>query len=138
MAQFQGGCICGQITYAANAEPLFSGVCHCKDCQRGTGSAFSCVVAVPDAQFAVTGTPKHHTHTGGSGKGVTISFCPNCGSRLFSQVEAMQGVTMIEAGTLDDTSVFQPQMHIFRDSAQHWFPFAEGMVTFPKMPPMAG
>lgn len=138
MAMFQGGCMCGQVTYRAEAEPLFSGVCHCKDCQRGTGSAFSCVVAVPDAALAVTGTPKRHTHTGGSGKGVTIAFCAQCGSRLFSQVEMMAGVTMIEAGTLDDTALFEPQVHIFRDSAQHWFPFTEAMVTFARMPPMGG
>ncbi len=136
MATFQGRCICGGITYTAEAEPVFSGVCHCKECQRGTGSAFSCVVAVPSPTLQIVGTPKRHTHTGGSGQGVHIAFCGHCGARMFSEVDAMPGITMIEVGTLDDARDFVPQVHIFRDSAQHWFPFTDAMTTFPRMPPM--
>lgn len=136
MAVFEGGCLCGAVRYRAEAEPVFTGTCHCSDCQRGTGSAFSCEVAVPTPTVAVTGALTRHTHTGGSGKGVTTAFCPVCGSRLLAEVALMPGITMIAAGTLDNARDFVPEAHIFRDSAQHWFPFVEGMVSFPKMPPM--
>lgn len=137
MAVFEGGCLCGAVRYRAEAEAIFSGACHCSDCQRGTGSAFSCVVAVPSAALSVTGALTRHTHKGDSGKGVTISFCPVCGSRLLSQVEMMAGATMIEAGTKDNARDFVPQVHVYRDSAQHWFAF-DGLVSFPKMPPQGG
>ena len=67
---------------------------------------------------------------------MTSAFCPVCGSRLLAEVEVLPGITMIAAGTLDNARDFVPGAHIFRDSAQHWFPFVEGMVTFAKMPPM--
>ena len=49
MAEIVGGCLCGQVRYSGTAEPMFTGVCHCKDCQRETGTAFNIVIAVPQA-----------------------------------------------------------------------------------------
>jgi hypothetical protein len=43
MGEMTGGCLCGQVRYSANAEPAFVGVCHCKHCQKQTGSAFSVI-----------------------------------------------------------------------------------------------
>ena len=55
MREMSGGCLCGQVKYSANADPAFVGVCHCKNCQRTSGTAFSVVVAVPKAALSVTG-----------------------------------------------------------------------------------
>ena len=120
------------------AEPIFAGVCHCTNCQRHTGSAFSCVIAVPKPALAITGATRTFRHKGDSGHDVVTTFCPVCATRLTSEATVMADVAMIEAGTLDDKQAFVPHVHIYRDSAQHWFPFVEGMVTFPKMPPMGG
>ena len=45
--KIEGGCLCGKVRYSADAEPAFVGVCHCKNCQKGTGTAFSVVVGIP-------------------------------------------------------------------------------------------
>jgi hypothetical protein len=70
--KFTGACLCGKIRYSANADPVFMGVCHCKDCQHVTGSAFAAAVAIPEATLSVQGTPKAFTVKGQSGKGACI------------------------------------------------------------------
>ncbi|MCC6718643.1 MAG: GFA family protein [Acetobacteraceae bacterium] len=138
MAQFKGGCLCGAVRYAATAEPIFSGVCHCTNCQKHTGSAFSCVIAVPKPALSITGRTGEFRHKGDSGKDVITTFCPVCASRLTSEATVMAGVVMIEAGTLDDPGVFEGKTHIYCASAQPWVAFPEGAARFPTMPPMAG
>src|SRR4051794_28887014 len=58
MAKLDGHCLCGQIAYTSDAEPIMTAVCHCADCQRQTGTTFSLVVAVPRDQLRIHGTPK--------------------------------------------------------------------------------
>lgn len=134
MPQFSGGCLCGKIHYSANADPIFMGVCHCKDCQRGTGSAYEAVVAVPEATLTIEGVPKSFSAKGDSGNPVHRSFCGDCGSTLMSRADIMQGVVMLTVGTLDDASQFKPAMQIFCDSAQPWAILSGDVQRFPKMP----
>jgi hypothetical protein len=129
-----GGCLCGQVRYSAEAEPVFVGVCHCRNCQKQTGSAFNIVVAIPKAALSVTGSPKTYNDRGDSGKALPRSFCPQCGSTLFDEAEAMPGVVMIAAGTLDDAAAVRPTMEIFCDSAQPWVQLGGEMKRFPRMP----
>ena len=46
-----GRCLCGAVRYTLTADPAFSAICHCRDCQRFTGSAFGAIVAVPKTAF---------------------------------------------------------------------------------------
>ena len=57
MPQITGSCVCGQLRYTAQAEPIFSAVCHCKTCQKQTGTAFRVVIAVPLAAVSIQGSP---------------------------------------------------------------------------------
>ena len=138
MPEMTGGCRCGQIRYKANAEPVFTGVCHCKDCQKQSGTAFNIVVAVPQSAMSIQGSPKTFSVTADSGKQNVSRFCPNCGSTILSEPGALPGVAVLRAGTLDDTSWLKPSMEIFCDSAQSWIQLGGGMQRFPKMPPMGG
>ncbi|HEV2333983.1 MAG TPA: GFA family protein [Stellaceae bacterium] len=134
MPQITGGCRCGQVRYSANAEPAFTGVCHCTNCQKESGTAFSVVIAVPQAALAIQGSPKSYTSKGDSGKAVVAKFCPNCGSTLLSEPELMPGMSIVRAGTLDDTSWLKPTMEIYCDSKQPWVELGGGLQSFPKMP----
>jgi hypothetical protein len=118
--KIEGGCLCGKVRYSADAEPTFVGVCHCKNCQKGTGTAFSVVVALPTPALTVQGTLQTFTGRGDSGKATYRRFCPECGSALIDEAEIMPNVTMIMAGTLDDASWVKPASEIFCDSAQPW------------------
>src|SRR5689334_25048475 len=82
MPQMNGGCLCGHVRYSANVDPIFSAVCHCKTCQKQTGTAFRVVVAVPQPAVLVQGSSNTYTRTGDSGQQVVNRFCPHCGSTV--------------------------------------------------------
>jgi hypothetical protein len=134
MREMAGGCLCGQVRYSANADPVFVGVCHCKNCQRQTGTAFSVLVGVPNSALSIQGQLKTFHDTGDSGLRLERNFCPECGSPIFTDVAAIPGVAFIKAGTLDDTSWLDPKMHIYCDSKEQWTPMPEGVQVFAKMP----
>jgi hypothetical protein len=134
MAKIEGGCSCGKIRYASDAEPIFQGLCHCKSCQKTTGSSYSVVVAVPTPGLTVTGTMKVYDSKGDSGQGTHHGFCPDCGSPLIGTADVMQDVSMIRAGTLDDASWLKPAMEIYCSSKMPWVSLGGDLQSFPKMP----
>jgi len=134
MASITGGCLCGKVRYSADVEPAFTGVCHCRNCQKETGSAFAIVVAVPQPALSVQGELKTYEDKGDSGQALFRRFCPECGSTVIDEAAVMPGVVMIQAGTLDDPSWLKPGMQIFCDSAQPWVQLSGEWQRFPKMP----
>ena len=134
MTNLQGGCLCGKVRYTVSADPVFSGVCHCTSCQKGTGSAFSVVLAVPSSGVAVTGALTSYVGKGDSGKDITKRFCPTCGSPISVEPALMPDMTLIEVGTLDDPSADKPTMHIYCRSKMDWMPIPVVVGAFPAMP----
>ncbi len=135
MPDIKGGCLCGKVTYSANVEPIFVGICHCTNCQKATGSAFGTVLAIPTSALTVTGTTSRFDGKGDSGSATHRDFCPVCGSTVAQSADLMAGVTMIPVGTLDDPSWVKPPMQIYCDSAMPWVSLGGEMKSFPKMPP---
>jgi hypothetical protein len=111
--KIEGGCLCGKVRYSAEAEPTFVGVCHCKNCQKGIGSAFAIVVAVPKPALSIQGNIKTFDDRGDSGQIMHRRFCPECGASLIDEAQAMPNVVMIQAGTLDDPSWVKPAVEIY-------------------------
>jgi hypothetical protein len=134
MAKIAGGCLCGKVRYIAEAEPAFVAVCHCTDCQKFTGSAFGVVVGVPKPALSIQGKVTTYSKNGDTGRSISRQFCPECGSSIAEEVEAVPGVVMIASGTLDDTSWLKPGMQIYCDSAQSWVKLGGEMQSFAKMP----
>ena len=135
MSKLEGGCLCGSVRYTSNAEPAMTVVCHCKDCQKQTGTAYSILVAVPEESFTVTGDSlKIFRNVGGSGQPVQRHFCNKCGSPIISKVTVIPGKVFIKAGTLDDTSWLQPQMNIWCSSRQPWVTIEENLPKAEKNP----
>ena len=136
MTTMMGGCLCGAVRYESTGEPTFSLLCHCRDCQRASGSAYNAAVRVPAAGFRITsGTPKLYVKAADSGNTVTRAFCPECGSPLFLQVSARPDLVGIRVGTLDDPSGFRPQAHIFVKSAQPWDHMDPALPQYETYPP---
>jgi hypothetical protein len=130
-----GGCLCGAVRYEIDGEPIFSGHCHCVDCQKVTGTGHVSVVAVPADAVKVTGKLSSYAVTADSGQPYTRFFCSNCGSFIYGEPSAMPGVRTVTAGTLDDTSVFEPQMVIYTKSRPAWDVIDSGLPEFESMPP---
>ena len=124
-----GQCLCGAIKYEIENAPAMTGICHCKNCQRQAGSAFSTLGGVPREEFAITeGTPKLYEDTAiASGNPVQRYFCGNCGSPIYSAISAQPDTIYLKTGTLDDTSNFEPQFHAWCDSKQNWVTLEEGV-----------
>jgi hypothetical protein len=108
---FAGGCLCGRVRYTVEGEPNFAAVCHCRSCQRYTGSAFEPVMVFPSQAVQVQGDLKTYDDVGDSGKFVHRRFCPNCGSGVIADVDVMPGVTIVLAGSLDEPAVFKSTQH---------------------------
>ena len=125
-----GGCACGAVRYEIAANPIFMLNCHCRDCQRATGSAYAPVVVVPRAALRLTGELKYFKLTGDAGKYVDRGFCPNCGSRILGNLERYPDIVGILAGSLDDPSLHKPVMDIFTASAHHWDAMAPEIQKF--------
>ena len=134
MASITGGCLCGRVRYIVTGEPAFSGLCHCRNCKRYTGSAFEALIAFPAASVSVQGELRTYDDTGDSGQPVHRRFCPNCGSGVVNEVDVLPGVTIVLAGTLDDPAAFKPAMDVYWSSAQPWVHTSDERTRFPKMP----
>ena len=132
--KIEGGCLCGKVRYSAEADPAFVGLCHCKNCQRFSGTAFASVVGLPKPALKLQGELKTFTDRGDSGKAMLRRFCPECGSSVIEEAEAMPNMVMILIGTLDDASWVKPTMEIYLDSAQPWVSLGGERQRFAKMP----
>lgn len=133
--KFTGSCLCGSVRYECSAEPIAMGNCHCRDCQKATGSAYASGLLVPQSAVTIIGDVKYHEVIGDSGGLVGRGFCPNCGSLLFSKPPNPELMGIL-AGSLDDPSWFNPTMDLYTASAQPWDYMNPNLSKFAKMPSM--
>ena len=129
-----GGCACGAVRYECDADPIFTGNCHCRDCQKAGGGAFAPAIAVPAAALKVSGSVKFYDSKVDNGNTMSRGFCTNCGSRVTGKSSGMPDVMIVLAGTLDDPTLFKPQMDIYTASAQPWDHMDPALPKFPTMP----
>jgi hypothetical protein len=117
------------VKYEVKNSPTVTGVCHCKNCQRQAGSAFSTLAGVPRSEFTFTaGSPKLYRDSDtSSGNTVERYFCGTCGSPIYSAIPSQPDTLFLKTGTLDDTSSFKPQFHVWCDSKQNWVKLEAGV-----------
>jgi len=129
---FEGGCDCRYIRYRLTDKPLFVHCCHCRWCQRETGSAFvlnamieADRVELLHGEVDVVDTPSH------SGKGQKIARCPTCRIAVWSNYAGGgDAVRFVRVGTLDEPDRFPPEVHIFTASKQPWVVLPPGTPAF--------
>ena len=107
-------------------------ICHCTNCQKQGGAAFSVNVIFPKGSLDINGDPRVYKDSGDSGKKVYRHFCAKCGSPIISEGETFSNFTVVKAGTLDDLSWVQPTMAVYCDSAQSWVKLDLELQEFPK------
>ena len=129
-----GGCLCGRVRYETDAEPAWTAICYCRDCQRASGSGYMPVMGVRRADMRISGETKAFEVAAQRGPS-TRHFCPTCGSLIFGGVEGPADATMsVYVGTLDDPSVWSPQIAIFTRSRQPWDCAVAGATEYEAMP----
>ena len=128
-----GGCQCGKIRYEITAEPQLVYTCHCLDCQRLSGSAFSLGIVVPEDGFRLSGIePRRLERIADSGRTNIRLVCPECGTSICGLPR--DGLHRVRAGTLDDTSWLRPTRHIWTRSKQPWVVFGTEDEIFEGQP----
>jgi hypothetical protein len=136
--EIKGGCLCGAVRYTAEADPTNATVCHCRDCQKFTGSAFAALVRVNKDKVTIEGTLKTFSSIGGSGSAILRHFCPACGSSIAEEPGTRPGMLILNVGTFDDPSVTKPGREIFRDDALPWVEVNGDIPRFAKRPSRDG
>jgi hypothetical protein len=132
-----GGCLCGAVTYSFDRDKVVSTHhCHCTDCQKSTGSGKATIVFVPSDAVDMKGDLKTYTVQGTAGSHVKRGFCGTCGSPLVSFIEENPGLTIIKAGSLDDSSWVQVASSFWSDSARSWSPVDPTCDSVPQNPAM--
>jgi hypothetical protein len=119
---FEGGCTCRAVRYRMTSRPLFVHCCHCRWCQRETGSAFALNAMIEaDRVPLLAGEPEIVPTPSNSGKGQKIARCPACRIALWSNYAgAGDAVYFVRVGTLDEPDRLPPDIHIFTASKQPW------------------
>jgi hypothetical protein len=117
---FSGGCACGAIRYTCAAKPIVAWKCHCRDCQRASGGAFTSVFYVAKSALTVTGEIKYYEAQTKSGNTNSRGFCPGCGSPLCALPSVLPTFVGLFIGSLDEPSRVRPTMELWTVSAQPW------------------
>jgi len=129
----EGGCDCGAVRYRMEDRPLFVHCCHCRWCQRETGTAFALNAMIEsDRVTTLKGAPETVLTPSSSGRGQKIVRCPSCRIALWSHYGgAGEKVKFIRVGTLDNPDLLPPDIHIYTASKQPWVVIPAGARAVP-------
>lgn len=130
-----GGCQCCAVRYELKATPLPPIICHCKECQKQSASAFGMTLPVLRRDLnLLSGDLREWRRLADSGRQLACYFCPQCGTRLYHSSSMGPEFWHLKPGTLDDTSRLEPVAQVWTESAQPWLKLAGELTSFPGQP----
>jgi hypothetical protein len=128
----EGGCGCGAVRYRLDDEPIFVNNCHCRLCQRqtGTGSAVNAFIESDKLEHLSGELSEHELETGSGGTQIVVR-CAKCGTPVWSHYPRLgRKGAAVRVGTLDDPSAVRPDAAIFVADKPAWAPLPEGVPQF--------
>jgi len=126
---FQGGCECGSVRYRMTDEPIFVNCCHCRDCQKITGSAFAINALIEAERIDVSEGADNLSTVEGATR------CRRCHSLLWAEHRDFGGrIKFLRVGTLDEAQHVSPDAHFFLRSKHLWVSVPEGVPSFETLP----
>jgi hypothetical protein len=129
--KLEGGCACGAVRYRLTSAPMFVHCCHCRDCQRQTGSAFALNALIEtDRIVLLSGDPEPVAVPTDSGRPHDIHRCPTCKTAVWSNYGGRAALRFVRVGTLDDPTPLRPDVHIYIRSKQPWVVLPDGVPAF--------
>jgi hypothetical protein len=127
----EGGCACGSLRYRIRSKPMFVHCCHCKDCQRQTGTAFALNALIETERVELlSGDPHPSPMPTDSGRPHSIFRCADCGTAVWSQYGGLAKLRFVRVGTLDDPAALPPDVHIYTRSKLPWVMLPPGVRAF--------
>ncbi len=135
MSEIEGGCNCGAVRYRLSGDPITVAICHCANCRRQSGSAFSVNVIVAGDAMRLSGDlATFEDHDTESGQPVLRQFCAVCGSPIRSLSAASPKVAIVKAGTADEPGRFVPAIHVWTSAALPWVDIPADLPQYPRNP----
>jgi hypothetical protein len=131
----KGHCLCGAVSYTIQGKAIRMAQCHCKDCQRASGTGHMSLAFFKKDEVAIAGKTASYPSTADSGNINTRHFCPTCGSRVYGENSARPGVIGITVGCLDKNDWFSPQAVVYTQGRAAWDKTPEDVPNFERMPP---
>ena len=136
MTVLTGGCQCGEVRYEVASAPLELYVCHCRECQAQSASAFGISVIVSSADVRIVkGALKRWSRPADSGRTIDYFFCPNCGSRVFGGDKDREDTISVKGGSLDTPPDLARAVHIWTARKMPGVVIPGDAVQFPGEPP---
>jgi len=130
----EGGCLCGAVRYRVTNAPAGTGACHCKFCQRRTGSAFGIGAYFRQEDVAITRgvLTSYEYRSDESGRWLRMEFCPTCGTTVTWTFELLPGTRAVAGGTFDDPSWLKIEWHSWLRSAHPWMVLPADVTQHPQ------
>jgi hypothetical protein len=128
----EGGCACGKMRYRLASRPIYVHCCHCRDCQRQTGSAFVINALIETGRVEkLDGETKAVAVPTDSGRPHEIHRCQLCETAVWSHYGGFQALSFVRVGTLDEPGALPPDVHIYTRSKLPWVTLPAGVPAFP-------
>jgi len=124
---YSGQCLCGNIKYSFEYDPMMHFQCHCNTCQGVWGTSLS-ALAMPKHELTTEGEISTHSITGGSGMGMHYYFCSNCGVKVYNEPELLGGMIYIPAGALYNDIEFNPTVELWSGNRPKWMQKAPTII----------
>ena len=134
MTEHIASCHCGALRLICTGEPRKVSMCHCRDCQRRSGSAFSVAIFYLREQVRVEGETHCFERESASGHPVRFQFCPRCGSNLFWEPARLPQLIGVALGGFANPGFVAPTQSVFTGQRHHWVSLPPEMVCFDALP----
>ncbi|HVN01843.1 MAG TPA: GFA family protein [Caulobacteraceae bacterium] len=115
---YSGGCQCGAVRFRVDAAPRHTSLCHCRMCQKATGSPFGAFASFPAGAVSWT---RGARKTFQSSDAIARGFCGDCGTPMTFEAASGAGDHIaLTIASFDDPSAFVPQRQIMRAERIGW------------------
>ena len=127
----QGQCLCGKVQFQLRSEIVDSYICHCRDCQLYSGSAFQTLAIVDKKDFEITsGKPDSFTHKTQDNSNLTRYFCSSCSSPLFNISSRFDEIVMFALSSLNESAKVSPSFQIWTTSKLPWVSLDSNLISY--------
>lgn len=127
-------CLCGSLRVTADGDPLVVNICHCVDCRRRTGAAFSYNAYFHRAHVRFDGSSNSYERDGQEGRKIRHHFCPECGTTVFWESDLRPERYGIAAGLFEEPFSHPPSYSAWETMKCEWVPLPESLAHFPENP----
>ena len=123
---YKGTCLCEDIKFEFEFDPMMHFQCHCTVCQKIFGTSLNALV-IPEDELTCEGEIKSYSIKGGSGNPLHVNYCPNCSVVIYNKPEVLDGLIYLPAGILADQISFKPTVELWTDDKAEWLQQAKSI-----------